>query len=101
MDFSSFKIETKNNPSQVVSEKEVKVSTRAKSTTKKKSTSYSPSVNSSIRHDRRSFKPSADYSMYKKVTQSCERCDDITLHILNKAQDKIRCTICSFTYNLI
>ena len=97
MDFSSFKIEEKKNPSQLIEKTSIKSKTKTTSTKKKRTPLPS---NTSIRHDRRSFNPSADYSMYKKVYQGCEKCGTETLHIINKSQEKIRCTDCSFTYSI-
>lgn len=101
MDFTNFTIETKKNPSQLIEQPIKSSTTKIKSSSKKTSSSKKRSnttVNSSIRHDRRSFNPSADYSMFKKVYQTCEQCNTEVLHIINKAGNKVRCTDCNFTY---
>lgn len=42
--------------------------------------------------------PSADYSMYPKVWQGCQKCSTESLHIISKQFQKIRCIDCGYTY---
>lgn len=87
MDFSNFTIEKKVNPAKLEDKPKNKkqVSTKVK---------YTSPVHSSIRRTSKG----ADYTLFPKVWQTCEKCEEGTLHIISKKTAKIRCTVCNFTY---